>query len=114
METSAKLRFARISPQKVRLVADQVRGMSAEQAVTLLDFSVKRAASMMKKLLMSAIANAENNHSMAVDELKVSQVYVDAGPSMKRIRARARGRACRILKPTSHLTIVVSDSSRSV
>lgn len=110
METSAKLSYTRISAQKVRLVADQVRGLPVEKAVNILDFSVKRASRIVKKLLMSAIANAENNHGLMVDDLKITRILVDQGPVLKRIRPRARGRACRILKPSSHITIVVSDS----
>jgi len=110
METSAKLRHARISAQKARLVADQIRGLPVDRAIDLLDFSVKRAARMIKQLLVSAIANAENNDGMTPDDLKVSRIFVDQGTVMKRIRPRARGRACRILKPTSHITIILSDS----
>lgn len=110
METSSKMKHARISAQKARLVADQIRGMKVERAIDLLDFSVKRAAKMIKRVLISAVANAENNNSMTLDDLKVSRIFVDQGTTMKRIRARARGRACRILKPTSHITIVISDS----
>ena len=110
MEALAKLSYTRISPQKVRLVADQVRGLPVERALTALDFSVKRAAAMVKKLLLSAVANAENNHGMMLDDLKVTRIYVNQGLTMKRVRPRARGRACRILKPSAHITIVVSDT----
>ncbi|MDQ7016077.1 MAG: 50S ribosomal protein L22 [Gammaproteobacteria bacterium] len=109
MQVSAKLRHARISPQKVRLVADQVRGMAAERALELLSFSPKKAAALMKKLLESAIANAEHNEGADVDELKVAVVFVDEGPIFKRLRARAKGRANRILKRTSHITVTVAD-----
>ncbi|MDQ7075827.1 MAG: 50S ribosomal protein L22 [Gammaproteobacteria bacterium] len=109
MQVSAKLRHARISPQKVRLVADQVRGMAAERALELLSFSTKKAAVLMKKLLESAIANAEHNEGADVDELKVAVVFVDEGPIFKRLRARAKGRANRILKRTSHITVTVAD-----
>lgn len=109
MQAVAKLRFARISAQKGRLVADQIRGLPAEEALLTLQFSKKKGAEMMKKVLDSAIANAENNEGADVDELKVTAVMVDEGPTMKRIRARAKGRASRILKRSSHITITVGD-----
>ena len=110
MEVAAKLSGARISAQKARLVADQVRGMPVEQALNLLEFSNKKAAHIVKKVLDSAIANAENNEGADVDELKVSTIYVDEGMTMKRIRPRAKGRADRIFKRTCHITVKVSDS----
>ena len=110
MKTIAKLRHARISAQKVRLVADQVRGMEVEQALELLTFSNKKAAGMVKAVLDSALANAEHNDGADIDELKVSEIMVDEGPTMKRIRPRAKGRANRILKRSSHITVVVGDS----
>ncbi|MEW7980173.1 MAG: 50S ribosomal protein L22 [gamma proteobacterium symbiont of Phacoides pectinatus] len=109
MQAIAKHRFARISAQKGRLVADQIRGLPVEKALNVLNFSTKKGADLMKKVLDSAIANAENNEGADIDELKVSAVYVDEGPTMKRIRARAKGRAARILKRTSHITVAVSD-----
>jgi large subunit ribosomal protein L22 len=109
MEAVAKLRFARISAQKGRLVADQIRGLPVEQALNVLAFSKKKGATMVKKVLDSAIANAENNEGADVDELRVKYVTVDEGPTMKRIRARAKGRASRILKRTSHITVTVAD-----
>jgi large subunit ribosomal protein L22 len=109
METAAKLRHARISAQKARLVADQIRGLPVERALNLLAFSNKKAAGIIKKLLESAIANAENNDGADIDELRVSRVFVDEGPVMKRIRARAKGRAARILKRTSHITVAVAE-----
>ena len=109
MQTQAKLRFARISAQKGRLVADQIRGLPVEQSLEILQFSKKKGAAMMKKVLDSAIANAENNEGADVDELKVAAVTVDEGPTMKRIRARAKGRATRILKRSSHITVTVGD-----
>ena len=110
METSAIHKFARLSPQKARLVADQVRGLQVEKAVELLTFSNKKAAQVIKKVLESAIANAEHNEGADIDELKVSAICVDQGPVHKRFKARARGRANRILKRTSHVTVTVSDS----
>ncbi|RMG36545.1 MAG: 50S ribosomal protein L22 [Gammaproteobacteria bacterium] len=109
MQAVAKLRFARLSAQKGRLVADQIRGLPVEQALDILAFSKKKGATLMKKVLDSAIANAENNEGADVDELKVKTVCVDEGPTMKRLRARAKGRGTRILKRTSHITVVVAD-----
>ena len=109
MEAKAILRSARISAQKVRLVADQVRGMAVGNATNLLTFSNKKAAHMVKKLLLSAVANAENNLGADVDELKVSKIFVDEGPSLKRMHARAKGRGNRITKRTSHITVVVGE-----
>ncbi len=109
MQTSAKHRFARISPQKCRLVADQVRGLSVDKALTLLTFSNKKAAVLVRKVLESAIANAEHNDGADIDELRVSSIYVDQGPVMKRMRARAKGRGNRIIKRNSHITVQVAD-----
>ena len=109
MEVSAKLRFSRISAQKCRLVADQIRGLSVERALEVLAFSNKKSAVIVKKVLESAIANAEHNEGADIDELAVSTIYVDEGPTFKRIRSRAKGRANRILKRTSHVTVKVSD-----
>ncbi len=109
MQAVAKLRHARLSAQKGRLVADQIRGLPVEQALNVLVFSNKKGAALMKKVLDSAIANAEHNEGADIDELKVSTVCVDEGPTMKRIRARAKGRAARILKRTSHITVTVAD-----
>jgi large subunit ribosomal protein L22 len=107
MEAKAILRTARISPQKARLVADQVRGLPVGRARDLLAFSNKKAALMVKKVLLSAVANAENNLGADVDDLKVATIMVDEGPSLKRFAARAKGRGTRILKRTSHITVVV-------
>ena len=112
MEVAAKLKGAQISAQKVRLIADQVRGMRVEEALGVLEFSTKKAAHIVKKLLDSAIANAENNEGADVDELKVSSIFVDEGMTMKRLRPRAKGRADRILKRSCHITIKVADSDR--
>jgi len=110
MNATAKLRGARISAQKVRLVADQVRGMPVEKAEQLLAFSTKKAAHIVKKVLLSAIANAEHNDGADIDELSISSIMVDEGPTMKRGMARAKGRGNRILKRTSHITLTVADS----
>ena len=109
MEVAAKLLGARVSAQKARLVADQVRGKPVEEALDTLTFSPKKAARIMKKVLESAIANAEHNDGLDVDELKVATVYVDEGPTMKRIKPRAKGRADRILKRSCHITIKVGE-----
>jgi large subunit ribosomal protein L22 len=109
MEVAARLKGARISAQKARLVADQVRGLPVEKALNLLEFSPKKAAHIVKKVLDSAIANAENNEGADVDELKVSSIFVDEGMTMKRLRPRAKGRADRILKRTCHITVKVAD-----
>jgi len=109
METIAKLKQANISAQKTRLVADQVRGMPVEGALNLLAFSKKKAAVLVKKVLESAIANAEHNDGADIDELVVSTIYVDEGPTLKRLKARAKGRADRIFKRTCHITVKVSD-----
>jgi large subunit ribosomal protein L22 len=110
MNATAKLKSARISAQKVRLVADQVRGMPVEEAEQLLSFSTKKAARIVKKVLLSAIANAEHNEGADIDELSVSSIMVDEGPTLKRGRARAKGRGTRILKRTSHITVTVADN----
>ncbi|KZX84151.1 50S ribosomal protein L22 [Oleiphilus sp. HI0009] len=110
MEVAAKHRGARISAQKARLVADQIRGKGVEEALETLSFSTKKAAQLMKKVLESAIANAEHNDGLDVDDLTVSTVFVDEGPTMKRIRPRAKGRADRIFKRTCHITVKVADN----
>lgn len=107
MEVTAKLRGAQISAQKARLVADQVRGQSVESALDILNFSNKKAATFIKKALQSAIANAEHNNGMDIDELKVSTIFVDEGITLKRILPRAKGRADRISKRTCHITVKV-------
>lgn len=111
MEVAAQLKFVHISAQKVRLVADMIRGLSAERAVEVLTFSTKKAAKLVIKVLNSAIANAEHNNGADVDELKVAQIFVDEGPAAKRFAARARGRGDRILKRTCHITVKVADKS---
>ena len=110
MEVSAKLKHAGLSPQKGRLIADQIRGVPVEKALQLLAFSTKKAAFIVKKVLESAIANAEHNEGADIDELKVHRIMVDEGRTNKRFHARAKGRGNRILKRTSHITVTVSDS----
>jgi large subunit ribosomal protein L22 len=109
MEALSKHVTARISPQKCRLVADQIRGLHVAAALDVLSFSKKKAAGLVKKVLEAAIANAEHNEGADVDELRVKKIFVDEGPVLKRMSARAKGRANRILKRTSHITVLVSD-----
>lgn len=109
-EVQAKLSQARISAQKARLVADLVRGKSVGAASDILTFCNKKAAKLVKKVLLSAIANAEHNQGVDIDELKIKKICVDEGPVLKRLHTRARGRSDRILKRTCHITILVSDN----
>jgi large subunit ribosomal protein L22 len=109
MEVAAKLKGARISAQKARLVADQIRGKSVGEALNILAYSPKKGAALVKKVLESAIANAEHNEGADIDELRVSTIFVDEGMSMKRIKPRAKGRADRIIKRTCHITVKVAD-----
>lgn len=109
MEISAKLNNAPLSAQKARLVGDQIRGMSVETALNTLKFSSKKAAAIIKKVLESAIANAEHNESADIDNLKVSTVFVNEGVTLKRFSARAKGRGNHILKRTCHITIKVAE-----
>lgn len=109
MQVSAILRGTRLSSQKARLVADMVRGKRVDLALNILAFSPQKAAFTIKKVLESAIANAEHNEGADIDELKVKTIYVDQGPSLKRFTARAKGRGNRIIKPTCHITVTVGD-----
>jgi len=109
MEVSARLKGVRISPQKARLVADQIRGLPVESAQNILKFSNKKAAGIISKVLESATSNAEHNEGADIDELRVATICVDEGRTMKRFRARAKGRANRILKRSAHITITVAD-----
>ncbi|QNM97171.1 50S ribosomal protein L22 [Chitinimonas koreensis] len=109
MQTSAILTGARLSAQKARLVADLVRGKPVEQAINILTFSPKKGAVIIKKLLLSAIANAEHNDGADIDALKVTTIYVDKGTSLKRFTARAKGRGNRIEKQTCHITLTVGE-----
>ena len=112
MNTFAKLRYAHISPQKCRLVADVVRGQNVGLALSTLRFMPKKGADLVLKALESAVANAEHNHGADIDELKVSRIEVDAAPVQKRFAARAKGRGNRIVKRTSHITVHVSDGRK--
>ena len=111
METQAKLRGVRLSPQKGRLVANQIRGMAVDRALDILNFSPKKGAKIIKKVLESAIANAEHNDGADIDELKVTRIFVEKGPVFKRFRPRAKGRGVKILKPTCHVFLSVGDES---
>ena len=108
-EARSVVRNLRVSPQKLNLVATMIRGMDVNNAIAALSFSRRRIAGDVKKALQSAIANAENNHSLDVDRLIVKEAHVGKGLVMKRFRARAKGRGARILKPFSHLTIIVGE-----
>lgn len=110
MQAIAKHKYANLSAQKGRLVADQIRGKDVATALEILAYSPKKAAGLILKVLESAIANAEHNEGADIDELRVATIMVDEGPMMKRIRPRAKGRADRILKRTSHITVVVADN----
>ena len=112
MEVSAKLRYARISPQKCRLVADVVRGEPVGSALATLKFMPKKGAELVRKVLSSAVANAEHNHGVDIDDLKVSRVLIDSAPQLKRFAARAKGRGTRIIKRNSHITVAVSDGKK--
>ncbi|MBI3896727.1 MAG: 50S ribosomal protein L22 [Gammaproteobacteria bacterium] len=113
MEATAILKYQRLSAQKGRLVADQVRGLTVARALELLQFSTKKAAKPIRKVLESAIANAEHNVGADVDELRVQTIMVDVGPSLKRFHARAKGRGVRVLKHTCHITVIVGDKKSS-
>lgn len=110
MQVTAVLKGVHLSPQRARLVADLVRGKKVDQALSILTFTPKRGAEIIKKVVESAIANAEHNNGADIDTLKVTSIYVDKGLVMKRIRARAKGRAGRITKPTCHIHVTVGDN----
>jgi len=112
MQTTAKYKNARISPQKCRLVADVVRGKPVGNAISTLKFMPKKGAALVCKVLESAVANAEHNHGADIDELKVSLIHVDAAPVLKRFAARAKGRGARLIKRNSHITVGVSDGKK--
>lgn len=113
METQAKLYGVRLSAQKGRLVADQIRGLPVEKAINVLAFSPKKGARIIKKVLESAIANAEHNDGADVDELKVTRVLVEQATTLKRFAARAKGRGARISKPTCHVFVTVGDAQKA-
>lgn len=112
METSAVLRGVRLSAQKGRLVADQVRGLPVDKALSILKFSPKKGARIIQKVLESAIANAEHNDGADIDELTIKSILVEQGPSFKRFMPRAKGRAFKITKPTCHIFVTVGDKAK--
>ena len=112
MQVTSKLRHARISPQKCRLVADVVRGKPVGHAISTLRFMPKKGARLLRKALESAVASAEHDHGADIDELKVALIHVDAAPQLKRFHARAKGRGARIIKRNSHITVSVSDGKK--
>ena len=112
MQVAAKLKYARISPQKCRLVADLVRGKPVGLALSTLRYTPKKGAELVRKVLESAVANAENNHNADIDALKVDRIEIDAAPMFKRFHARAKGRGNRIVKRNSHITILVGDGRK--
>ena len=112
METTAKLNGVRLSAQKGRLVADQIRGLQVDKALNLLAFSPKKGAVIIRKVLESAIANAEHNDGADIDELKVTRIYVEKGPVLKRFHARAKGRGVRVLKHSCHIHLTVGDGRK--
>ena len=109
MQVSAVLKGVHLSPQKARLVADLIRGKKVDNALSILTFTPKKGAEVIKKVVESAIANAEHNEGADIDELKVTSIYGDKGVVLRRIRARAKGRAGRISKPTCHITVTVGN-----
>jgi|TARA_B110000003_G_scaffold263183_1_gene286573 large subunit ribosomal protein L22 len=109
IEVSAILKGVRISPQKARLVVDMIRGKKVDKALNILNFSPTKGAEIVKKVVESAIANAEHNNGADIDELKIKTIYVDQGTVLKRIRARAKGRAGKITKPTCHISVTVGN-----
>lgn len=109
MEVRAIARYVRVQPRKVRIIADEVRGKDASYTASLLRYHPSKGARVLRKVLMSAMANAQENHGLSADSLRIAEIRVDEGPRLKRIQARAQGRANRILKKTSHITVVVED-----
>jgi large subunit ribosomal protein L22 len=111
MEVRAKQRYVRISPQKVRMIVDAIKGKPADEAINALKFMPQKSAGIVEKIVRSAVANADQNTSIDIDDLIVRNLIVDQGPSLKRFKARARGRGARILKRTSHITVVLAEDS---
>lgn len=111
MEVKAVARFVRISPQKVRMLADAIKGKPVEKAMDMLKFMPQKSAGIVEKVLRSAVANADQQPDIDIDELMVGNLIVNQGPTLKRFRARARGRGTRIIKPTSHVTVVLTEAS---
>lgn len=112
MEAVAKLSYVRISPRKVKIVIDQIRSKPVQEALAILKYTPKAAAPIVEKLIKSAVANAENNHNMSADKLYISEIYANQGPTLKRVRPAARGRAYRIRKRSSHITVVLREAEK--
>ena len=112
MEVRAVAKYLRVQPRKVRIIADEIRGKSALYAAGLLRYHPSKSARLLRKVLMSAVANAEENHGLSAESLRIATIMVDEGPRLKRFQARAMGRANRILKKTSHITVVVEEDAR--
>ena len=111
MEVKAVAKYMRISPRKVRVLIDSIKGKSAEKGLDHVKFMPQKGARMLEKLIRSAVANADQNPNVDVDSLVIRNIYVDQGPTLKRFRARARGRGSRILKRTSHITVILAESN---
>ena len=111
MEVKARSRYVRISPQKVRLIAGAIKGKPVETGLGILKFMPQKAAGLVEKVVRSAAANADHNHGLDVDNLVINNLIVDQGPTLKRFRARARGRGARILKRTSHITVILAEDA---
>ena len=109
MEVKAAAKYVRISPQKIRLLMNQVRGKKVDEAIQVLTFAPQKGSAILKKLIKSAVANAENNAGLDIDSLYIKRLYGDEGPTLKRWRPRAQGRATRIRKRTSHLTVILDE-----
>ncbi|MCK1975736.1 50S ribosomal protein L22 [Jeotgalicoccus huakuii] len=114
MQSKAVARTVRIAPRKVRLIADLVRGKEVGEAISILKLTNKRSSPVVEKLVKSAVANAEHNYDMDIDNLYISEIYADEGPTLKRFRPRAQGRASKINKRTSHITVVVKEYADEV
>ncbi|MDB9822108.1 50S ribosomal protein L22 [Deltaproteobacteria bacterium] len=114
MESTAIARFVRVSPRKVRLVMDQIRGKKVDEALNSLSFAPQKGANILKKLIKSAVANAQQNSDIDVDNLYINKIFADEGPVLKRFRPRAMGRASRILKRTSHLTVILDERQGNI
>jgi large subunit ribosomal protein L22 len=114
MKSKAVARYIRVSPRKVRLVMDQIRGKKVEEALNFLSFALPKGANILRKLINSAVANAQQNSGIDVDNLYIEKVFADVGPVLKRFRPRAMGRAARILKRTSHLTVVLDERQSTI
>jgi large subunit ribosomal protein L22 len=112
MESSAVARYIRLSPRKVRLIMDEIRGRKVEEAINMLTFTPNKGGRILKKLINSAVANAQQNSGTDVDKLYIYKIFADEGPSLKRFSPRAQGRATRILKRTCHLTVVLNDKNK--